>query len=42
MLREARITLMRQGIYNNVMLGIMKRVRCKHVPNDVECKTYDE
>lgn len=42
MLREARITLMRQGIYNNVMLGIMKRVRCKHVPNDAECKTYDE
>lgn len=42
MLREARITLMRQGIYNNVMLGIMKRVRCKHVPNDAECKAYDE
>ena len=42
MLREARIALMRQGIYNNVMLGIMKRVRCKHVPSDAECKTYDE
>lgn len=42
MLREARMTLMRQGIYNNVMLGIMKRVRCKHVPSDAECRSYDE
>lgn len=42
MLREARINLTRNGVYNPVMMSMLKRVRCKHVPSDSECSSYDE
>jgi len=42
MLREARLHLTRDGVYDPVMMSLMKRVRCKHVPADAECGTFDE
>jgi TRAP-type C4-dicarboxylate transport system substrate-binding protein len=42
MLREARLNLTRNGVYDPVMMSLMKRVRCKHVPTDAECGAFDE
>lgn len=42
MLREARIALTRQGIYDPVMMSLLKRVRCKHEPANAECAAFDE
>ncbi|WP_022956149.1 putative solute-binding protein [Perlucidibaca piscinae] len=42
MLREARIRLMKDGVYHPTMMSLMKRTRCQHVPGDAECGTYDE
>jgi hypothetical protein len=42
MLREARLYLTKDGIYAPVMMSILKRVRCKHVPTDAECGQFDE
>jgi hypothetical protein len=42
MLREARIKLTQEGIYDPTMMNLLKKVRCKHVPSDPECSTYDE
>ncbi|MDO8267272.1 MAG: DUF6091 family protein [Moraxellaceae bacterium] len=42
MLREARLHLMKDGVYDPVMMSLLKRVRCKHVPGDAECGMYDE
>lgn len=42
MLRQARITLTKEGIYDPAMMNLMKKVRCKHVPSDPECSTFDE
>ncbi len=42
MLREARIYMTREGVYEPTMMNIMKRVRCKHDPANEECGTFDE
>lgn len=42
MLSEARIYLMRQGVYDPVMLSLMKRARCTHQPSASECSKFDE
>lgn len=42
MLREARLNLAKEGIYDPVVLSVMKRVRCKHVPAAAECNLFDE
>ncbi|MGH8494429.1 MAG: putative solute-binding protein [Moraxellaceae bacterium] len=42
MLREGRIALTQQGVYDPVMMSLLKRVRCKHVPSDAECSAFDE
>lgn len=42
MLAEARIYLMREGVYDPVMLSLMKRARCTHQPNAAECSKFDE
>lgn len=42
MLREARLRLTKDGVYDPVMMSLMKRVRCKSVPSDGECATFDE
>lgn len=42
MLREARLQLTKQGVYDPVMMSLLKRVRCKHVPDNAECNLFDE
>lgn len=42
MLREARLYMTREGVYEPTMMNILKRVRCKHDPANEECGTFDE
>lgn len=42
MLREARIELGKQGLYDKRGLNIIKRIRCSVNPTDAECATRDE
>jgi hypothetical protein len=42
LMRESRITLMANGVYDKKMLGLLKRVRCKHEPSSFECALKDE
>lgn len=37
MLRDARLDMLRQGIYNKRGLKVIKRIRCKVNPGDKEC-----
>lgn len=37
MMREARITLTTEGIYDRRMMAIMKKVRCRRDPGHAEC-----
>ena len=37
MMREARISMTGEGIYDRRMMGIMKKVRCRLDPGNVEC-----
>lgn len=36
-LREARISLTKDGIYNKKMIGILKEIRCRQNPTNYEC-----
>lgn len=42
MLREARIEIAKQGIYNKQSLNIIKRARCSVNPSDAECASKTE
>ena len=42
MLREARLDIAKQGLYNKQGLNIIKRARCSINPADAECATKDE
>ncbi len=42
MMREARLQLMQDGTYDPKMLGLLKKVRCKHNPGSYECALKDE
>ena len=42
MLTEARKVLTRQGVYDPVMMSLLKRARCKNVPSAAECGNFDE
>ncbi|MDP1539412.1 MAG: putative solute-binding protein [Moraxellaceae bacterium] len=42
MLRESRVEIANQGIYDKQGLQIMKRVRCSLSPKDSECSTNSE
>lgn len=42
MLREARMDIAKQGLYNKQGLNIIKRARCSINPADAECATKDE
>ncbi len=42
MLREARIDIAQQGIYDKTGLKIIKRIRCSVNPSDPECATRSE
>ena len=42
MLREARLKLTQDGIYDPAMMNLMKKVRCRHEPSNEECSLFDE
>ena len=42
LMREARISMTRDGLYDKRMMSILKRVRCKQSPDDAECAMTDE
>jgi hypothetical protein len=42
MMREARISLTREGIYDRRMMSLMKRVRCREHPANAECSDRQE
>ncbi len=42
LMREARIDLTKQGIYNKKMMSILKKVRCQQDPTSFECALTDE
>ena len=42
MMREARISMTAEGIYDRRMMGIMKKVRCRLDPGNVECSDNRE
>lgn len=42
MMREARIQLTQEGIYDKTMMRLLKNVRCKHAPKNAECALTDE
>jgi len=37
MMRDARIDLAQQGVYNKDMMTLLRKVRCKHSPSLAEC-----
>lgn len=41
-MREARIDMTKQGIYNKKMMSILKKVRCGQDPSSFECALTDE
>jgi hypothetical protein len=42
LMHAARLHLVSAGFYDKRMLSILKRVRCKHNPDDAECSLTDE
>lgn len=42
MMREARLQLTREGVYDPKMMSILKKIRCKHDPGNYECALKDE
>lgn len=42
MLREARIRMTKDGLYDTNTMNLLKRVRCKHEPSNEECSLFDE
>jgi hypothetical protein len=42
LMHGARLHLVQAGFYDKRMLSILKRVRCKHKPDDAECTLTDE
>jgi hypothetical protein len=42
MLREARIRMTQDGIYDSSMMTLLKKVRCRHDPANEECSAFDE
>ncbi len=42
LMREARIDLTKQGIYNKKMMALLKKVRCQQDPTSFECALNDE
>lgn len=41
-MREARLSLTRDGVYNKKMMGILKKIRCRQDPANYECLLKDE
>lgn len=42
LMREARIEMTKEGIYNKKMMSILKKVRCQSDPSSFECALNDE
>lgn len=42
MLREARIRMTQDGVYDSSMMTLLKKVRCRHDPANEECAMFDE
>jgi len=42
MLREARIKMTADGVYDTSMMHLLRKVRCKHEPANEECSLFDE
>ena len=42
MLRDARVSMTKQGYYDPKMMALLKRVRCKTNPEQAECSQADE
>ncbi|NHB59432.1 hypothetical protein G9F32_15645 [Acinetobacter sp. 194] len=42
LMRESRITLTKQGIYNKQMMKLLWQFRCKNAPSNFECSLQDE
>lgn len=42
MMREARIQLMQEGVYDRDMLRLLKAIRCRVEPGNAECALTDE
>jgi hypothetical protein len=42
LMREARLQLTREGVYDKRTMSLLKRVRCKHEPGAAECVLKDE
>lgn len=42
MMREARLQMTKEGLYDARMMAVLKRVRCKHAPSNYECALSDE
>ena len=42
MMRESRIALTKEGIYNKKMMSFLKRARCQAQPSSFECALKDE
>lgn len=42
LMRESRIELMNDGMYDKRMLSLLKKVRCKFEPTNYECSLTDE
>ncbi len=41
-MREARLGLTKDGVYNKKMTGILKKIRCRQDPTNSECPLTDE
>ncbi len=42
LMRESRIALTKEGIYNKKMMSLLKKVRCQSDPSSFECALNDE
>lgn len=42
MMREARIAMTREGVYDPRTMKLLKRIRCKHAPGKAECSLPEE
>ena len=42
MLREARLKMTADGVYDTNMMQLLRKVRCKYQPSNEECSLYDE
>jgi len=41
-IRESRLSLTREGVYNKKMISILKKIRCRQDPTNYECPLKDE